>query len=83
MTIEEFDKRKPIMKAISDLDDIIGDLNCDENASVFSKGIGAVTRFTAICTPVYSITDDAILIERFKQLLLERKQELINEFEKE
>lgn len=82
MTTEEFDKKKPIVQAICDLDDIIGDLNRDEGALVLSKGIGVITRCTVTCAPVYSTTDDTILIDRFKQLLLERKQELINEFEK-
>lgn len=83
MTIEEYDKKKPIRKTIDNIDNILNELNSvDESKEDCIKSIGVVVRYTYICYPIDFTTTDSILIERFKQLLLERRQELINEFEK-
>ena len=81
MTIEEYDNKKPIRKTIDNIDNILNELNpVDERDCI--KSIGVVVNYNCICYPINFTTTDSILIERFKQLLLERKQELINEFEK-
>ena len=83
MTLEEFDKTKPIRKTIDNIDNILNELNSvDESEEDCIKSIGVVVNYNCVCHPIYFTTTDSILIDRFKQLLLERKQELINEFEK-
>lgn len=78
MTIEEYDKKKELRRKIADFAELEyaishGSAKWGFGMTVNDSGMGALTTFIS----------DPILIERFKQLLLERKQELINEFEKE
>lgn len=83
MTIEEYDNKKPIRKTIDNIDNILNELNSvDESKEDCIKSIGVVVRYKYVSNPIDLTTTDSILIDRLKQLLLERKQELINEFEK-
>ena len=83
MTIEEYNIRKPIVEKINDIDEILKSIGYeigDEN--LVKVGIGIVRSYVYSHYPIYHIVNDKVLTDRFKQLLLERKQELINEFEK-
>jgi len=83
MTIKEYNIRKPIVEKINDIDEILKSIGYeigDEN--LVMVGIGIVKSHVFSSYPDYHIVNDKVLTDRFKQLLLERKQELINEFEK-
>ena len=81
MTIEEFDKKAGLVETIRSITHMLdymdnGDFNIDVGVAFynFKRGLSQHEMF---------IRGDKVLVEKFKQLLLERKQELINEFEKE
>lgn len=76
MTIEEFDKKAGLVETIRSITHMLDYIDdCDFNIDVgvafynFKRGLSQFIR------------GDKVLVEKFKQLLLERKQELINEFE--
>ena len=83
MTIEEYNIRKPIVEKINDIDEILKSIGYEiGDEHLLKVGIGIVRSYAFSYRPIYHIVNDKVLIDRFKQLLLERKQELINEFEK-
>lgn len=83
MTIEEFDNKSEIIKAIESIDKVLGEYKrretCETNRGDF-LGVGVSYWCYRILS--YYIEDD-ILADRFKEMLLQRKQELIEEFCKE
>ena len=83
MTIKEYNIRKPIVEKINDIDEILKSFDYEiGDEHLLNVGIGIVRSYAFSYRPIYHIVNDKVLIDRFKQLLLERKQELINEFEK-
>lgn len=78
MTIEEYDNLAEIRKTIDKIDCILKYLNEHEDSQYSTfKGIG----FIEWCFGLYwQGINDPVVVERFKQLLIERKKELVEEF---
>ena len=74
MTIEEYDKKASSRREIMLLDEII--------TLVQEQGLSNIKLETTKGNRCQLAIVDTTILDRFKQLLLERKQELINEFEK-
>jgi hypothetical protein len=83
MTIEEFDNKSEIRKTIESIDKVLGEYKrretCETNRCDF---LGVGVSYWCFGIRSYYIEDD-ILADRFKEMLLQRKQELIDEFCKE
>jgi len=81
MTIEEFDKKADLVETIRSITHMLSYIDCyDLNTDI---GITFYDPKRHTSHHEMFIRGDKVLVEKFKQLLLERKQELINEFEKE
>lgn len=80
MTIEEYDNLAEIRKKINEIDCILKYLNEHEDSQYSTfKGIGFIEWSFGF---YWQGTNDPIVVERFKQLLIERKRELVEEFSK-
>lgn len=73
MSIEDYDKASNARQVIKDIDKIIYDIDSSEFGGICSK-------IYTVAFPFYHSVNDPILKERFKNLLIERKQELIKEY---
>ena len=81
MTIEEYDSKKEIRDTLNQIDKCLEDYKrANESDFVTPMGVGLQLFYANVgsCT---SAVKDEVLMSRFKQLLLERKQELLNEFD--
>lgn len=80
MTIEEYDNLAEIRKTIDDIDRVLKYLNEHEDSQYSTfKGIGYID--WGCFTGLYGQgINDPVVVERFKQLLIERKKELVEEF---
>ena len=79
MTIQEYDAKASIRKTIDDIDAVLCDLQSlkDGTSVIQFKGIGPA--FFCGCIVVHGINDEKI-IEDFRQSIIRRKKELIEEF---
>ena len=81
MTIEEFDKKKDIRDKIEKIDRMLNEYKlrepCEGTRSAEFLGVGTSSWYLGT---VSLYIEDEVLADRFKQLLLQRKQELIDEF---
>ena len=85
MTIEEYDSKAWIRERISEIDRCLQDFQDIEKYKDVPEmwhfeGVGTVSYFTAWPNRLSNPVKDTVLAERFKKLLIERKQELLNEF---
>lgn len=87
MTIQEYDAKYPIRKKLEQIDRALETLerSSQENDShIMSmtkfRGIGTISWLGG--TIITNEVEDEIITQRFKALLIERKQELLNEFTK-
>ena len=86
MTLEEFDSKAPIRKVIDEIDDCLDvyntiDRRMNEPGYIMSTKINGI----GICSTSYGVhtnhcVSDDKLVEEFRKLLLQRKQELVDEF---
>lgn len=76
MTLNEFDKKAKIREKISDIDKMLRDKT--EHTTI---GIGSFSHW--LREMLYSSIEDDVLIQRFYKLLEERRNELMEEFNKE
>ena len=76
MTLNEFDKKAKIREKISDIDRMLKDR--EEHTRI---GIGSFSYW--LREMIYSSIEDDVLIQRFCKLLEERREELMDEFNKE
>lgn len=79
MTVEEYDSKVELRKTIQDIDETLREFDKYKgHPAVTFKGIGYIG-YCGGCT-ISKGTNDPIVVERFKQLLIERKKELVEEF---
>ena len=76
MTLNEFDKKAKIREKISDIDRMLKDK--EEHTKI---GIGSYSRY--FYETLYSSIEDDVLMQRFYKLLEERRNELMEEFNKD
>lgn len=82
MTIEEYDNLAEIRKTIDEIDCVLKYLNEREDSQYSTfKGIGYI-EWGCFAGFYGQGVNDPIVVERFKQLLIERKKELVEEFSK-
>ena len=77
MTIEEYDAKAEIRNSLDEIDKCLRMMAVKDN-DVQRVGIGVNCYFLGAGPIMYYVTDN-VFAERFKQLLLERKQELLDE----
>lgn len=84
MTIKEYDEKAEIRKKIEAIDKILDEYKlrepCDGFRNAMFLGAGISTWYMG--TLSFYVPDD-ILADRLRELLLQRKQELIDEFSKD
>ena len=81
MTVEEYDSKVELRKTIHDIDKTLREFDkYKDHPAVTFKGVGYIG-YCGGCT-ISQGTNDPIVVERFKQLLIERKKELVEEFSK-
>lgn len=82
MTIEEYDSKKEVRETISQIDRCLEDYKrvANKDSLITLMGVGLQLFYSSI-GPTTTSVKDKILSNRFKDLLLERKQELLNEFD--
>ena len=76
MTLNEFDKKAKIREKISDIDRMLKD-----RTKHTTIGIGSYSSW--LHQTIYSSIEDDVLMQRFYKLLEERREELMDEFNKE
>ena len=76
MTLNEFDKKAKIREKISDIDRMLRD-----KAENTTLGIGSYSSW--LHETVFSSIKDDVLLQRFYKLLEERREELMDEFNKQ
>lgn len=76
MTLNEFDKKAKIREKISNIDRMLKDK--EDHTTIGIGGFSFWLRET-----IYSSIEDKVLIQRFYKLLEERRNELMEEFNKE
>lgn len=80
MTIEEFDKQVELRRRISKYDDILRRFETLDKKNFI--GVGVVWRGTVSGSRLDDSVDDEVVVEKFKEIIRERRDELIKEFEK-
>ena len=80
MSIEEFDKKASVIKRIFGIDKLLHSYDMDS----ITIRVGISCEHTEFPNSQFTefMEFDEVLADKFKQLLLEHKQKLINEFEK-
>ena len=81
MTLNEFDKKAIIRNRIQDLDDMLDTFN-DLNRTNTDTYIGVGSFSDYLQRILYTSTQDDVLLKRFYKLLEERREELMDEFNK-
>jgi hypothetical protein len=83
MTVEEYDAKAGIRRTISDINLALKELETTKTREGLSQftfnGIGPITRFSCVGTIGYGV-NDPVIIKEFKELLIRRRQELLDEF---
>lgn len=80
MTIEEFDKAVELRKRISRYDNILKRFNTLDKKDFI--GVGVIWRGCATGSRLDDSVDDEVVVEKFKEIIRERRDELVKEFEK-
>ena len=82
MTVEEYDAKAGIRRTISDIDLALKELETTKTREGLGQftfnGIGPIT-ISCVGTIGYGV-NDPVIIKEFKELLIRRKQELLDEF---
>ena len=79
MKIEEFDKKVELRRRISKYDDILRRFETLDKKNFM--GVGVVWRGYATGSRFDDSVDDEVVVEKFKEIIRERRDELIKEFE--
>ena len=85
MTIEEYDRKKPIRKTIQEIDDCLDAFAEEELAEKTSYAVIPRRQVLGVGVEISGAVGSyfvrsRVLIEQFKRLLLEEKQRLLDEF---
>ena len=79
MTIEEFEKKAKLVDTIRNIDKILVAIDAEYNSLHRFCGIGTIGYCGGY---THECVKDEVLTRRFTELLKQRKQELLKEFEK-
>lgn len=78
MTIEEYDSKKGLRNTIDEIDKALYAISKLEEADKMCLVLGST--WSTFAMDVYCAISEPNITRRFKQLLIERKKELVEEF---
>lgn len=81
MTIEDFDKVSSIRQIIKQIDNVLEYFNNspEKHFATNIKGVGIEIQYDMIVPTTTEIIEDEVLVEQFKEILINRKKQLIEE----
>ena len=81
MTIEDFDKIALARQIIKQIDNVLEYFNnsSDKHFEINIKGVGIEIQYDMIVPTTTEIIEDEVLVEQFKEMLINRKKQLIEE----